>query len=251
MPAGRMGFVDLHNHLLWGIDDGCATLEESLESARLLVDAGFEAVATSPHASGDFPSLDWSLCERRRAEVQSALAEAGIPLALHPNSENKLDESFLARVDGPERRGIGATQRWALVELPFQSAVPALPDLVFRLRRKGVMPLFAHPERCLEFEKRGRAEEVVRLGGALQLNVGALAGLYGRGARKVAERLLGQGLYSVAATDLHVPQRAGEWLEEGLRTLAKRAGREVHDRLLSDNPRRVLAGEDLAGEGLA
>jgi protein-tyrosine phosphatase len=240
-----MGFVDLHNHLLWGIDDGCATLEESLAAARLLVASGFDTVATSPHAAGDFPSLDWSLCERRRAEVQAALDAEGIPLALHPNSENKLDEGFLARVDGPERRGIGATQRWALVELPFQSAVPALPELVFRLRRKGVMPLFAHPERCLEFERPGRAAEVVRLGGALQLNVGALASLYGRGARKLAEKLLGEGLYAVAATDLHVPHRADEWLEEGLHALEKRAGREASARLLSDNPRRVLAGEEL------
>jgi protein-tyrosine phosphatase len=241
-----MGFVDLHNHLLWGIDDGCATAAESLEAARLLVEVGFSDVATSPHASPDFPSIDWDLCERRRAEVQAALSAEGIPLTLHPGSENKLDEGFLARADGPGRRGIGATQRWALVELPFQSTVPALPDLVFRLRRRGVWPLFAHPERCLEFERAGSAEEVVRLGGALQLNVGALAGLYGRAVRKVAERLLGEGLYAVASTDLHVPHRAEEWLREGIEALARRAGPGGRDRLMAENPRRILAGEELS-----
>jgi protein-tyrosine phosphatase len=247
MPAAAMGFVDLHNHLLWGIDDGCATLSESLAAARLLVAAGFDTVATSPHAAGDFPSLDWALCERRRAEVQEAFAAEGIPLALHPNSENKLDEGFFARVDGPERRGIGATQRWALVELPFQSAVPALPDLVFRLRRKGVMPLFAHPERCLEFERPGMAEEVVRLGGAHQLNIGALAGVYGKQARKQAERFLGAGLYAAAATDLHHPgEEAHRWLEQGLRSLEKRAGGEALRRLCAENPRRILRGEELS-----
>lgn len=241
-----MGYVDLHNHLLWGIDDGCPTLEESLESARLLVAMGFDTIATSPHAGKEWPSGDWALCERRRGEVQAAFEREGLALTLHPNTENKLDEHFFSRVDGPERRGIGATQRWALVELPFQSAVPALPDLVFRLRRKGVMPLFAHPERCLEFERPGRAEEVVRLGAGLQLNVGALSGLYGRTARKLAERLLSEGLYTVAATDLHVPFRAEEWLDDGLELLAKRAGKEGRDRLLSGNPRRILAGEELS-----
>jgi protein-tyrosine phosphatase len=240
-----MGFVDLHNHLLWGIDDGCATVAESLAAGRLLVGMGFTEIATSPHAAGDFASLDWALCERRRVEVQAAFAGEGVALVLHPNSENKLDESFLARLGGPEQRGIGPTQRWALVELPFQSTVPALPDLVFRIRRKGVWPLFAHPERCLEFERPGRAEEVVRLGGALQLNVGALAGLYGRGARKVAERLLAAGLYAVASTDLHVPYRAEEWLVEGMEALERRAGAEARDRLMSGNPRRILAGEEL------
>jgi protein-tyrosine phosphatase len=240
-----MGFVDLHNHLLWGIDDGCVTVADTLAAGRLLQAAGFTEVATSPHAAGDFASLDWSLCERRRAEVQALFAEEGVALVLHPGSENKLDEDFMARLDGPERRGIGATQRWALVELPFRSAVPALPDLVFRIRRRGVWPLFAHPERCQEFERPGRAEEVVRLGGALQLNVGALAGLYGRGARKLAERLLGAGLYAVASTDLHVPERAEEWLEEGMEILVRRVGVEGRDRLMGGNPRRILAGEDL------
>jgi protein-tyrosine phosphatase len=241
-----MGYVDLHNHLLWGIDDGCARLDESLELARILVAMGFSEVATSPHAAGDFPSLDWALCERRRAEVQAALEADGIPLRLHPNSENKLDEEFLGRLDGPERRGIGEAQRWVLVELPFQSAVPALPDLVFRMRRKGVLPLFAHPERCLEFERPGRAEEVVRLGGSLQLNVGALSGLYGRGARKLAERLLSEGLYAVAATDAHVPHRTDEWLDEALEALERRAGKEGRDRLLMTHPRRILLGEERA-----
>lgn len=240
-----MGYLDLHNHLLWGIDDGCPTPEASLEAGRLLVAMGFDEIATSPHAAGDFPSLDWALCERRRAEVQALFDAEGIRLKLHPNSENKLDEHFLARVDGPERRGIGATQRWALVELPFGSSVPALPDLVFRLRRKGVMPLFAHPERCAEFERPGSAEEVVRLGASLQLNVGALSGVYGRGPRKLAERFLSEGLYAVAATDLHVPFRADEWLDDALELLARRAGKEGRTRLLSENPRRILAGEEL------
>lgn len=240
-----MGYVDLHNHLLWGLDDGCRTLEESLISARLLVELGFDTVATSPHAAGGYPSLDWVLCEKRRAEVQAALDAEKIPLVLHPGSENKLDEDFLARVEGPQKRGIGQSQRWALVELPFQSAVPALPDLVFRMNRKGVHPLLAHPERCFEFERQGRAAEVVRLGGALQLNVGALVGLYGRGAKKLAERFLSEGLYAVAGTDLHAPHRAEEWLPLSLDMLAKRAGTEMRDRMLTQNPRHVLAGEEL------
>ena len=132
------------------------------------------------------------------------------------------------------------------METPFDAPVPALPELVFGLRRKGVWPLFAHPERCAEFERAGSAEEVLRLGGALQLNVGALGGLYGRGARRLAERFLSEGLYAVAATDLHAPDGASEWLEPSLAALEKRAGPEGLDRLLAQNPRRILAGEDVA-----
>ena len=240
-----MGLVDLHCHLLWAVDDGVETPAEAVQGARLLASLGFTDVAPSPHASDGHPSGDAALCEGRRAELAALLQREGVALTLHQNAENRLDEAFVERAGGAARRGIGATQRWALVELPFRSAVPRLPDLVFLLRRKGAWPLFAHPERCVEFEAPGRAEEVVRLGGALQLNVAALIGLYGKGARKAAERLLDAGLYAVAATDLHHAEGAEEWVPEALEALERRAGRATFDRLLEVNPRRILAGEEL------
>jgi protein-tyrosine phosphatase len=241
-----MGYVDLHDHLLWAIDDGCEVPEQTLEAALLLASLGYTDLACSPHAQPQLPSGDPAVCEARLAEAAAFLAAEGAGVRLHRNAENLLDEAFLARADDPaRRRGIGESGRWVLVEAPFESSLPALPDLVFRLRRKGILPLFAHPERCLEFERPGRAEEVVRLGGALQLNIGALAGLYGRGARKQAERLLGHGLYSVAATDLHHPGEARRWLEQGLRALEKRAGADGLRRLCQENPWRILQGEEL------
>ncbi len=241
-----MGFVDLHCHLLWALDDGCETPAETLAAARLLVALGFSDVAPSPHAIAGLPSGDVARSEARRIEAAALLAREGVALALHPNAENRLDEEFLGRVGGDGRRGIGAPGRWVLVETPFEAPVPALAELVFALRRKGISPLFAHPERCVEFERPGRAAEVVRLGAALQLNLGALAGVYGRPARRLAARLLSEGLYAVAATDLHRPAGAGEWLAEALDALEKRAGEQAIGRLLGTNPRRILAGEDVA-----
>lgn len=241
-----MGFVDLHNHLLWALDDGCETPDQTLAAARLLVEHGFSDVAASPHAAAQFASGDAARAEARMGEAAELLAREGVPLALHANAENRLDEEFLARAGGDGRRGIGAAGRWVLVELPFRAAVPSLADLVFRLRRMGASPLFAHPERCAEFERPGRAEEVVRLGGALQLNVGALAGVYGPGPQRLAERFLSEGLYAVASTDLHRPDGVREWLAEALVALERRAGARGLDRLLAVNPRRILAGEELA-----
>jgi protein-tyrosine phosphatase len=240
-----MGLVDLHSHILWGIDDGCETPAETMAAARLLVELGFSDAAPSPHAVAGLPSGDQVRAAARLADAEALLREGGIALVLHRNAENRLDEEFLAHADGEGRRGIGPSQRWVLVEVPFEGSVPALPDLVFRLRRKSVLPLFAHPERCAEFERPGRAAEVVRLGGALQLNVGALAGVYGKGPRRLAERFLDEGLYAVAATDLHHAAGAHDWLGEALAALERRAGTEGLERLMGDHPRRILAGKEL------
>jgi protein-tyrosine phosphatase len=240
-----MGFVDLHCHLLWGVDDGCETPAETLAAARLLVALGFSDAAPSPHAIRELPSGDPALCARRRAEIASLLAAEGIPLALHANAENRLDEEFVSRAGGPSRRGIGERGAWVLVEAPFEGDVPGVLELVRRTGAAGATPLVAHPERCKTFEAPGRVEEVVRAGAALQLNVGALTGVYGRGARRRAEALLDAGLYAVAATDLHSPQGAERWLPEALEVLARRVGPAGVARLLATNPRRILDGERL------
>jgi len=241
-----MPFVDLHSHVLWALDDGCQTPEETLAAARLLVGLGWREAAPTPHAHALFASGDPTACAARLAEAQTLLDREGIPLKLHSGAENPLDADYLGRLSLEGRRGLGPTARWALVELPFRDGVPAMPDLLFHLARRTVRPLLAHPERCAEFDRPGRADEAVRLGAALQLNLGALAGLYGRRVRKQAEAFIDAGLYAVAATDLHHPDGAEEWLPESLGLLEERVGPAEVDRLCSTNPRRILAGEDVA-----
>jgi len=106
-----------------------------------------------------------------------------------------------------------------------------------------VTPLFAHPERCLEFQRPGRAAEVVALGARLQLDVGALTKRYGPVPQRTARTLLAEGLYAVAATDLHGPTDAREWVGEALAELQALAGDTGLVSLLREGPRRVLAGE--------
>jgi len=241
----RRGLVDLHCHLLWGVDDGCRSPDDSLAAARALVALGYVAAAQTPHARSDFPSQDGALCEERFHALSDLLAREGVPLEVHRGAENFLDERFLDRVALGEPRGLAPAGRYVLVELPFAGSVPRLPDLLFRIRLKGLTPLIAHPERCAEFERPGRAEEAVRLGAGLQLDVGALTGRYGRTARRLAERLLGAGLSAVAATDLHGPVEAERWVGEALSALDKAAGPAGLERLCAENPRRVIAGEEL------
>lgn len=237
-----MNYVDLHCHLLWGVDDGARTEGDALEMARALHAVGFRRIACSPHARPEFPSDDPALCERRRAELQAALAREGIELALEPNAENVLDPELVARV-ARQPRSIGRGP-FLLAEAPHLAPLPQLPEIVFQLRVKGVRPLLAHPERCREFEKPGRAEEAVRAGALLQLDVGALIGRYGRNAERLARAFLEQRLYAVAATDLHSPRDAEKWVGASIEALRAIAGEAEATRLLRDAPAAILRGEE-------
>lgn len=240
------GLVDLHCHLLPGVDDGARSLSDTLEMARALVDLGFTTVAPSPHARPEYAPLE--VVEARLSEVREALEREGIALTLGRNAENVLDDAFLRGLGTPAARMLGAGP-YVLVELPYTTPVPMLPDILFRIRTKGVTPVIAHPERCLEFERKGRAAEAVRTGALLQLDVGALTGRYGGPAKKLARAFLEDGLYSLGATDLHAPVGAREWLGRALEELRSRVGEQAFGQLLRDNPARLLAGEALESAG--
>lgn len=239
-----MGLVDLHCHLLYGVDDGARTLEDALEMARALVDLGFTQVAPSPHNRPEYAPR--AVAEQRLVELQGALERAEIPLTLETNSENYLfDERFLPSLGTPDARLMGSAGKYVLVEAPYTAPVPALADLIFRVKLKGLTPVIAHPERCMEFERKGRAQAAVQAGALLQLDMGALLGRYGPVAKKVARQLLDDGLYAIAATDLHGATGVRDWVGKSLEELRSRAGDQAFVRLMEENPGRILRGEAL------
>jgi protein-tyrosine phosphatase len=240
------GWVDLHCHLLPGVDDGARTLEDSLEMARALVDLGFSTVAPSPHARPEYAPPEQVAA--RLAELRAALEREGIALSLGRNAENVLDDAFLRALGTPAARMLGEGSV-VLVELPYTTPVPPLLDILFRIRTKGVRPVIAHPERCLEFERKGRAAEAVRAGALLQLDVGALTGRYGGTAKKLSRAFLEEGLYALGATDLHGPVGAREWVGKALAELRDRVGEQAFVRLMRQSPSRLLAGEPLESDG--
>ena len=241
-----MGFVDLHVHLLPGLDDGCKSMEETLAMAKALVAVGYTATAPSPHNRPEYASGSKQASLSKLEEVRAALGEAGLALSVDENAENYfLDERLLGALATPESRRLGRAGRYLLAEAPYTGPVPMLTDLLFRMKVKGVTPVIAHPERCFEFEKKGRAEECVRGGALLQLDLGSLIGKYGKQAQKLARQFLGEGLYSVAATDLHSPLNAEAWVSEALAALEKAVGPKAFQALVADHPAALLRGDVL------
>jgi protein-tyrosine phosphatase len=237
-----MGLVDLHLHLLPGVDDGSQSMEETLEMARALSSLGYTHLAPSPHHRREYASMDAALCATKLEEVRSALSSAGLSLTLSKNAENFfLEDSVMPSLGTPASRTLG-TGKVLLIEAPYQGPLPMLADLIFRMKLKGVTPLIAHPERCFEFEKKGRAAELVRAGALLQLDMGALIGRYGKTAEKLARQFLGEGLYAVAATDLHSPVNAKAWVGDSLKALEKAVGAVAFSELVEKRPTALLAG---------
>jgi protein-tyrosine phosphatase len=236
-----MARVDLHNHLLFDLDDGARDQAESLELAAALTAAGWSDVVVTPHARPDLDPDD-ALVAARLSVVQQAVDAAGIALRLHRGREHHLTPEFLEKVRARRATTLGSSNL-LLVELPFAAPVTNLAHAMFELRRAGYRTLIAHPERCAHFVSSAeRAREVVENGGLLQVELGSLAGFHGTAAQRLVRRLLDEELVSVVATDLHHRDQAGELLGHGLDVLRRHVGPERLRRLTETAPRDLLEG---------
>ncbi len=235
-------YVDLHLHLLPGVDDGARTLEESLVMARCLCEQGYGQAAVTPHIR---PGLFENEAEGLRkvlTELRGALKAAEIPLELFEGAEHYLCPENLELLLQGQGMPLGGG-RHALLEAPLNGPVPALEEIVFRLEVGGVTPVFAHPERCECLQDLAVVRGLREKGAHFQLDLGSLAGAYGSPARKAARKILSTGLYSVAGSDLHREEQARKLLGQWLAALTDRVDEKEARRLLVDNPKRLLSGE--------
>jgi protein-tyrosine phosphatase len=230
--------IDLHCHLLAGVDDGPDTLEESLEYARLAASDGTERIVATPHVE----QVEVVELPERVRELAGAMTSEGIELAvdcggeLKPHSVESLSQDELDVIaQGPPGR------RWLLLEVPFRGLDEDLLDAADELRRRGFATLLAHPERASGFDDSLRVlREEVERGAAIQMNVGPLSGAESPARERAALRLLRTGLPAALATDAHPPGRPYT-LTAG-RDLALGAGLSATDaaQLVHGGPRRLL-----------
>ena len=203
--------IDLHLHILPGIDDGSGSIEESVKMARKLAGLGFNGVFCTSHYIADSPQVaDNQTKNRLREKLQAELDKAGIKLKLMPGNEIYIDPKMVDYLAKGKASCLGGElssrkkHQHVLFELPFYAEVSYLRDIIFELKAKGLVPVLAHPERYLFIQKKKEAIfEIVKLGVKLQSNYGSIVGQYGGKAKKIMKFLLKNRLVSYLGTDIH------------------------------------------------
>ncbi len=239
--------LDVHNHVLFGLDDGCRTPDESRALAEAAAELGHRGVVATPHIRRGIFDNDPDGIRRRRDEARPLVEAAGLELWL--GAEYYFDEHLLEAGKNKSLLTLGERSRYVLTELPRTRLPARWEDVLFELRLRGYVAVIAHPERCAELSETfdRTMGGLSRAGALLQLDLGSLIGRYGRLAQKTAERLVKIGAYHVAAGDLHRPEDAAEVLPAAKRALERLARRRCPDalrRLTEDNPRRIVEDRD-------
>lgn len=195
--------VDVHSHLVPAIDDGIQSIEQGLEILREMENLGYEKVITTPHTMpGTFdntPEIILSGLEK----MKTAVKEAGINITMEAATEYYMDEVFLKMLENNEPL-MTFGNNYVLFETGFMSPPPFIKEAIFMMNIKGYKPVYAHPERYeYLIQDKALLEEIIDRDVVFQMNLGSLAGAYGKPVQKFAEKLIDQKVVRMVGTDCH------------------------------------------------
>jgi len=228
--------IDLHCHVLPGIDDGPETIEGSIELARVALKAGIDTLVATPHVSARCPN-DAATIARLVRELNARLAEEALPLRVLPGAEIAISQLPAIEPEELARLGLGGGP-WLLIEPPFTQVALGLEGRVLELQREGHRVVLAHPERCPALQRDRRVvRSLVQEGVLTSITAGSLVGRFGGEVRHYALELAREGLVHNVTSDAHdavrrPPAIADELQRSGLGALSEWLTRLVPEAII-------------------
>ncbi len=238
---------DIHCHILYGLDDGAVSLEESIEMARLARSGGTKRIVVTPHSNvtGSYRNMWCRELEDLLERLNKSLSEKNVDIKLFPGQEIFCGENFMNLL----REGKLITlnnSRYPLVEFDFYEHSASVYMKLKKIIAEGYVPIVAHPERYAFFcEDETAAAKLKSMGCLLQVNKGSLQGNFGRSAYKAAGFLLDNSFADFVASDAHSPYMRTPFLAEAFEFVAETYSYDYATLLFSENPRAVIDNREI------
>lgn len=217
--------IDLHCHILPGIDDGASDMEESLAMARMAVANGISHILATPHHQARGWVNEKKEVERLVNKVQEAIDAEGIPLTLFPGQEVRLYGELIQDIKADKIQFIDEEDQYLLIEFPSTSVPSYAERLFYELQTMAVTPIVVHPERNRAIqEEPDKLRTLVDKGALAQLTGGSYIGEYGKDAQKMSKKLIDANLVHYIASDAHNTKTRKFYLKESYEALEKDYG---------------------------
>jgi protein-tyrosine phosphatase len=233
--------IDIHSHILWGVDDGARSLEQSLDMLTIAANSGTTDIVATPHANSEF-SFDPQVIEERLAELRAAVRDS---IRIHNGCDFHLSyDNIQDALATPAKYAINH-RSYLLVEFS-ESIIPNTGGIFERLLDQGLTPIITHPERNEAIQRQTeKLLDWVEQGCLLQITAQSLLGGFGKKAQSYSNRLLSEGLISFVASDAHDCTYRPPRINEAYALVKKKMGLEKADCIFVENPRRVLDGSPI------
>ncbi len=238
-------FVDIHCHLLPGIDDGAKDIAESLAMARLAVADGISTIVCTPHQCGNYACNRSGAIRRSVDELQQVLDGEEIPLQVLPGADVRIESDIIAELQADNILSLADQRRHVLLELPHELYFP-LEGLHGNLKAKGITGILSHPERNQGIlDQPNLVKPLVELGVLMQITAGSLVGTFGEKVQKFSEDLLCNGLVHFISTDAHSSKRRRPLLQRAYKRAVRLVGEDMALEVCCRNPMSIVKGQDI------
>jgi protein-tyrosine phosphatase len=235
--------IDLHAHILPGLDDGARTMDESLAMSRVATNDGIEIVVATPHTGNGIYFNPRHTVLAAVEALNSRLQVEGIPLTVLPGADVYIQEDLVELLKDGEILTINDNMRYVNVEFPRHVMPPRYLDWMFRLLLAGFTPVFTHPERNSAVQRNPDIlREWVEKGGLVQVTAMSLTGGFGREIEKCCKELMKLNLAHVFASDAHSATRRPPVLSKAFEIAETLVGTEYTRRMIEDHPRAIITG---------
>jgi len=263
--------IDLHTHILPGLDDGAKTLEESIKMCWMSFRDGVRTIVATPHTLNGLYLNDRDIILKKVDELNEALIHCGLRISdcgiknskseidfssinsefripnsefrILPGSDVRLCENTLSHLDQGKVMTISDSKKYLFLEFPFQGIPHQAEEIIFQVMQRGMIPIITHPERNIELGQRPRRYyEMIRKGCLGQVTAMSLTGELGPRIKQVAERLLTNRLIHFIASDAHSLDGRPPILSEAVRVAGKIVGKEEAQKMVTEYPQAILDG---------
>ena len=230
--------TDIHSHLIYGVDDGAATLKDSEDMLKQAAEQGISAIIATPHYRNRYFKYPTEVIMERYLELKGIAGELGI--ALYAGCEYYGDSQITKNLSEGRVMTLAGSE-YVLCEFDHMADYDHIRNLVQSCILNGYYPVIAHPERYHIFQKDHMyLSDFRQMGCMLQLNAGSILGYEGFHIKRLCKRILDDGLADIVASDSHDTKSRGNRLGECREKVRKRYGDEAEERLFIRNPGRIL-----------
>ncbi|WP_336882091.1 tyrosine-protein phosphatase [Priestia koreensis] len=235
--------IDLHSHILPGIDDGAKNMEQSLEMAKVAVNEGITTLFATPHHhhNGRYINIRESIFERV-AELNERLSHYNIPLLVLPGQEPRIYGELLDDYDNGKIVTVNDKGKYLLIELPSSQVPYFTEQLLFDIQLRGLTPIIVHPERNSRLiEEPNLLYQFVKKGALTQLTASSITGEFGKKIKKFSMQLLDANLAHVIASDAHNTGSRGFHMQKAFHHIHKQFGQDM-GYMLRENAQLITEG---------
>jgi len=217
--------IDIHCHILPGVDDGPADIKESLNMARKAAEAGITHIFATPHHLNEkYVNIKSDIIDRA-VRLNESFQLENIPLTIHLGQEVRIHRDIFISLEKEEILTLDDNGRYLLLELPSGSVPTYTQEVIYELQLKGIKPIIVHPERNKELiENHKLLFELVQEGALTQLTSGSIIGQFGKNVRSFSKKIIEHNLAHFIATDAHNIGSRGFTLQQAYETITKRFG---------------------------